>query len=308
MKVLEAVNISKSFDQHQVLKNIGFKLEAGKTIVFLGKSGCGKSTLLKIIAGLLSPDKGEIYVNQIQQAQAHHKLLPGNDTIKLVNQDYQLDAYHTVEENIRLKILHLKQEEQIKLLKELVQIFELKHILHKKAIEISGGEQQRLAIARAIATKPAFLLLDEPFSHLNQALKIKIENYLRCLKKERKMALILVTHDGLEALSWADEIIYLKNTTIQRRDTPKNFYENPSNLEEGRFFGALNEVTFKGKQKRFRPEAYQESKSKNALNIYFQSVRYLGSYYLNYGTTENFEKVVLTSKKPLPKKISILPK
>lgn len=307
MTVLSIQNISKSFERRKVLDNVSFDIASKQTYVILGKSGEGKSTLLKIIAGMVSPDSGDIKIDGKTQAKAGQKLIDGNDKIKLVNQDFDLDLYHTVKENIRLKILHLDYDEQDTMVNELIDLFELRKIVNTKAINISGGEQQRLSIARAIAQTPQFLLLDEPFVHLDQAMRNKIEQYLQALKTKYGMAIILVTHDGKEALSWADEILYLKGGKIKRKATPKAFYESPKSIDEGLFFGELNVVKYNDKKIYFRPEAYKICNKNEGINAKINYNRYLGRGFLNYGTTENNESVVLESKQALKTKITFIP-
>lgn len=308
MSLLQIEHISKKWDNRLILDDISFEIHENKTTVILGKSGGGKSTLLKIIAGLVDPDVGDIKIDDEIQPKAFQQLIPGNDFIKLVNQDFQLDIYHTVEENIRLKILHLKQDEQVVLTEELLQLFELNSIADKKALQISGGEQQRLALARALALEPKFLLLDEPFVHLDQSMKTKVGDFLTHLKKKRKTSIVLVTHDGKEALCWGDRIIFLKEGKIMREDTPKAFYEHPTDFEEGLFFGELNEINYLGKKCFFRPEMYVFSNAEEAIPVTFHTNRYIGHGYLNYGVTKQNENIVIESKEALENTLKIIPK
>ncbi|MEO9258225.1 MAG: ATP-binding cassette domain-containing protein [Crocinitomicaceae bacterium] len=308
MSLLQIEHISKKWDNRLVLDDVSFEIPENKTTVILGKSGGGKSTLLKIIAGLVNPDEGDIKIDDKIQPKAFQQLIPGNDFIKLVNQDFQLDIYHTVEENIRLKILHLKQDEQVTLTEELLQLFELNSIADKKALQISGGEQQRLALARALALEPKFLLLDEPFVHLDQSMKTKVGDFLTRLKEKKKTSIVLVTHDGKEALSWGDRIIFLQQGKIMREDAPKAFYEHPTDFEEGLFFGELNEINYQGKKYFFRPEMYVFSDAKEAISVTFHTNRYIGRGYLNYGVTMQNENIVIESKEALKNTLKIIPK
>ena len=176
--MLRVEHISKSWCGKPLLNNISFEVNSGECIVIFGKSGGGKSSLLKIIAGIELPDEGSILVDGEVQVKSNEQLIPGNPIIKLVNQDFSLDLYHRVEENIRLKILHLTHAEQDELCEELLDLMELTELRHEKALTLSGGEQQRLALARALALRPRYLLLDEPFAHLDFALKTRVEQYI----------------------------------------------------------------------------------------------------------------------------------
>ena len=160
--MLELKNISHSFDK-AILKKVNLKLLPAEIIGLVGKSGAGKSSLLKIAAGLLTPDEGTLLFDSKKLQSAAQLLVPGFKDFSIVNQDFKLDLYHTVEENIRESILFLPTNQREKRVLQLLKLFELTKIQAVKSILISGGEQQRLAIARAIANKPKVLFLDEPF-------------------------------------------------------------------------------------------------------------------------------------------------
>lgn len=150
-------------------------------------------------------------------------------------------------------------------------------------------------MACALAKEPRYLLLDEPFSNLDVHLKRSIGAYLRELQAVRSMSVVLVTHEGVDALSWSDRILFLKNKSFLRKYTPLSAYNNPKTLYEGRFFGELNSVFIKGKQHLFRPHEYsltQES-YRNMLNISFLKADFHGHYYANYFKLANGKKVVL---------------
>ena len=162
--ILELKNISHSFDK-AILKKVNLKLFPSEIIGLVGKSGAGKSTLLKIAAGLLTPDEGTLFFDSKKLPSAVQLLVPGFKDFSIVNQDFKLDLYHTVEENIRESILFLPTKQREKRVLQLLKLFELTKIHALKSNLISGGEQQRLAIARAISNKPKVLFLDEPFGH-----------------------------------------------------------------------------------------------------------------------------------------------
>src|SRR3989338_3052536 len=191
---------------HPVLNTINLTFKEGKIYGIIGKSGAGKTSLLKIAAGYMERTSGEVYFENKRLPGPSEKLLPGHDDIQLVNQDFALDPYHTVEENIRVKVLARRSEVQTELVNEFLALVELDHLRAQKALQLSGGEQQRLALARALACEPRVLLLDEPFVHLDQQLRWKIQTYLRAVNKLYKTILVLVSHDGAEMMGFVEEV------------------------------------------------------------------------------------------------------
>ena len=174
--MLEVKDVQFSYDS-KIIKSVSFQLAKGEVIGIVGRSGEGKTTLLKMIAGLLDAELGEIIFNDEKIVGPNYKLIPGYEDIQLLNQDFGLDIYHTTEENIREKALHLPKEERDFLVSELLELVELTHLKNQKALLLSGGEQQRLCIARALVCEPQLLLLDEPFVHIDARLRNKIVNY-----------------------------------------------------------------------------------------------------------------------------------
>ena len=294
--MLKIKNISFS-REIQILKNITFSVKTGDFFGIVGPSGAGKSTLMKIIAGLLDADFGEVKLDGEKIIGPKDKLIPGNPNIQLVNQDFALDIYHTVYENLILKTTHLQKSIQKAYIEELLDIFELKSLVKHKAIELSGGEQQRLALARALALEPKVLLLDEPFVHLDAHIKRKIQQYLLDLKKIRKTTIILVSHDGTEMLSLADEIIYFDSAEIQRTDSPINFFNNPKSYQEGLFFGDLNKIKFKKTELYFRPNNYfLEINSNASEDFHSLEVKYLKSFFFGHISLSQFKIISGTNK------------
>ena len=186
--------------EKEILSGVSFNLKASSILGLVGPSGAGKSTLLKIIAGLLDADKGEVLLGKETIFGPSFKLIPGHPEIQLVNQDFALDLFHTVRENIMLQANYLPDDICNELVDELLELLELTPLQHKQAIHISGGEQQRLALGRSLAKEPEVILLDEPFVHMDAHLTNRISDYLVRLKKIRKTSFILVTHDGEEVL------------------------------------------------------------------------------------------------------------
>ncbi len=291
--MLELINIGIERDEW-VLRNVDFSIGEGEIVGIIGKSGVGKSTLLKIMAGLLDANEGKVQFDGKQLIGPSEKLIPGYDDIQLVNQDFALEPYHTVEENIREKILSRRKEEQSISIDFFLDLVELTEIRSRKAHLLSGGEQQRLALARAMACEPRVLLLDEPFVHLDQRLRWKIANYLLELNEQQKMTIVLVSHDGAEMLGFVNRVISLNNGGVQSNASVEKMYYQPLDEEEAELMGSVNSIELNGKRVLFRPNEYAlEGESK--INVKFLKSIDTGLTIYNYFVTDNGERIMLTS-------------
>lgn len=281
--------------EKEILSGVSFNLKSSSILGLVGPSGAGKSTLLKIIAGLLEADQGEVILGKERVLGPSFKLLPGHPEIQLVNQDFDLDLYHTVRENLLVKANYLPNDVCQELIDELLELMELTPLQNKQAIFLSGGEQQRLALGRSLAKEPEVILLDEPFAHMDAHLRNRISDYLMKLKKIRKTSFMLVTHDGEEVLSLADRILFFNDGKILRIDTPENFYFDPSNEFEGLFFGDLNAVVIDRKKILFRPIEFdlEVNEMDVQLEVKFVKSVFFGAYYKNYFLTKKKELIIL---------------
>lgn len=292
--MLKVQDLQLNFDR-TILQNINFSIGEGEIIGIVGKSGAGKTSLLKIIAGLLDATSGQVLFEGKKVIGPSVKLVPGHPEIQLVNQDFHLDSYFTVEENIREQILYLPRKERDAFVEELLELIELTPIKTQKVNTLSGGELQRLAIAKALACEPKVLLLDEPFVHLDGRLRSKMINYLLELRNVRKTSFILVSHDGSEMLSLADRIFSMKKGVFTRKGKPLDFYYKPKSIEEAKLFGAINSVSIDGKRILFRPDEYVICEDENGFEVEFTHSLFTGPIYENYFTTKRNEKIVLFS-------------
>ena len=281
-----------------VLCDVSLSLVGSEIIGLVGKSGAGKSSLLKIMAGLIDQDSGDVLLDGKLQPKSSLRLIPGTKGIELVNQDFKLDVYHTVAENIRESILYLPNAERDRRVEQMLSLFELKPLRHQKAHLLSGGEQQRLAIARAVAKKPKVLLLDEPFAHLDARLRLKLTNFLLKIKEKEGVAMVIVSHDGQEILGVSDSICILKNGRLSRKKNRIEAYYNPSSKIDALFFGPINSIVLNGKRVLFRPDEYKQNSS-GAISLSFVRAVFLGSIYYNYFYTLAKEEIVLISINPL---------
>lgn len=297
--MLSIQNIHLSYDK-PILNGISLTVRSNEIIGIAGHSGAGKTSLLKIIAGLTDAAKGMVFLEEQRVVGPSLKLIAGHPEIQLVNQDFNLDSYQTTEENIKGKILHLPKNIQENFMDELLDVVELTHLKNRLAHTLSGGEQQRLAIARALALEPKVLLLDEPFVHLDSQLRIRLISYLSELKKVRNMSIIIVSHNSEELVSLTDKIVYLKDGKIKRIASPADFYYRYKTVAEGRMFGIVNQLTIDGKSIHFRPDEYEIDESeKPEIPLHYSHSVFMGGYFLNEFSTDKKKKIVLLHQVPL---------
>lgn len=297
--MLTVKNISFAREK-PILDKLSFRLKAGSFFGIVGPSGAGKSSLLKIIAALLDADSGDIILDGVKIPGPKDRLIPGNPEIQLVNQDFSLDPYHSVYENLLLKTTHLRQDIREAYIDELLELTELQELRDHPAHTLSGGEQQRLALIRALALEPKVLLLDEPFAHLDAHIRRKISSYLLDLKKIRKTALVIVSHDGQEILHLAERIAYLNEGKFRRIDSPFEFYHHPASYEEGLFFGELNRIRRNRLEILFRPGQYdleQRTEKQVRLELDFKKELFFGAHTL--GIFKYRQQNVYLAKKEL---------
>ena len=209
--ILELKDLSHSYDGSEIsLKNISLIVNKAEKVSVLGPSGSGKSTLLRLIAGLEKPYSGTITIQGKVVSDQDHLVAPEKRNVGLVVQNKALFPHLTVEKNIGFGIR--KNQEKTKIIADLLSLFKIEHLSNKYPHEISGGEQQRTAIARSMAPGPELLMLDEPFSALDRELKEELYAELNHIFNERQQTIILVTHDLDEAKVLSDKQINLDNT------------------------------------------------------------------------------------------------
>ncbi|NLP59096.1 ABC transporter ATP-binding protein [Lutibacter sp. B1] len=263
--MLKVSEVSFAYDKKEVLKNISFTAIKGDYIAIVGESGCGKSTLLEIIYGLLHIEKGAVYWNNEKLLGPNYYLIPGEDFMKYLPQDFDLMPYTTVEENIgkNLSILDENRQQRIDELLEVVDMVEFKN---RKVKKLSGGQKQRVALAKVIAKEPEVLLLDEPFSHIDNFRKNKLRRNLFKYLKLKNILCIVATHDSTDALSFADEILVIKNGEIVAKNSPENIYYEPKSTYVASFFNEINEIPLS--------ELKPSSKSKKKILVYPNEIKF----------------------------------
>ena len=243
MLAVKINNLSHSINNQKVLQNINLELEKDKIACILGPSGCGKTTLLKLIAGLEKVTTGDIIINdEIVSSNTMH-LKTEKRKIGFLFQDYALFPHLTVKENLNFAISNGKKEKHD--IEEIIEIIKLPNSLHKYPHELSGGEQQRVALARSIIAQPDLLLLDEPFSGLDLSLKEEVRDDTLHLLQKSNISVLIVTHDPFEAMFISNKIyIMQKDGKIVQSGSPRQLYNEPINSYVAGFFGETNK--FKG--------------------------------------------------------------
>jgi multiple sugar transport system ATP-binding protein len=228
-------NISKAYDQRPAVRDLSLDVETGEFVALLGPSGCGKSTTLNILAGFEAPDSGEILVDgqSIAALPAHKR------GIGLVLQDYAVFTRMSVRKNIAFGLSGrgLSRAARHARVDAFAERFELTNLLDLSAGSLNVGEMQRLALARTLATGPSLLLLDEPMSNLDAAVRLRLRQELKSIQREFNQTVIYVTHDQGEAMTMADRIAVMREGAIVQIGTPETIYNQPRELYIAQFIG-----------------------------------------------------------------------
>ena len=235
MPDLKIENLCKSFDATVVLDDFNIELDGGTLLVVLGPSGCGKSTLLRLISGLETVDRGKIFLDGIDITSTE----PQKRKTALVFQNYALYPHMTVFENLAfpLKVAHTNKREIKTIVQETAELLELESMLDKRPAHLSGGQRQRVALGRGLVRKPSIFLLDEPLSNLDASLRQKMRGEIVALQKRLGITMIYVTHDQIEALTMADQLLVLNDGRICQSGRPTEIYNDPQELFVASFIG-----------------------------------------------------------------------
>lgn len=236
---VELKNICKKYPgaRSNAVDELSLRIRQGEIMALVGESGCGKTTTLRIIAGFETPQTGEVSIHGNVVCGRQKFTPPEKRGVGMVFQDYALFPHFTVRKNIEYGLKKAGREARTK---ELLELVGLQGLEKRYPHELSGGQQQRVALARALGPQPALLLLDEPFSNLDDLLKMRVMYDTKQIIKSTKTTAILVTHDAQNALSVADSVAVLKDGVLQQHAAPEEIYHNPANLYVARFFGKTN--------------------------------------------------------------------
>jgi len=248
-----SVKINKldhSIGNKKILNNINLELEKDKIACILGPSGCGKTTLLKLIAGLFKVEKGEILLDNELVSSNNIHVKTEKRKIGFLFQDYALFPHQTVKENLQFAIRDKSSSHTIE---EILDVIKLSDSLKKYPHELSGGEQQRVALARSIIARPNLLLLDEPFSSLDLNLREEVRDDTLHLLQKSNISVLVVTHDPFEAMFISNKIYIMdKNGKIVQSGSPKELYNLPNSSYVANFFGETNKFTGVVKNKKVK--------------------------------------------------------
>ncbi|MDE1185504.1 MAG: ABC transporter ATP-binding protein [Pantoea sp.] len=238
MSYLNVTELNKSYGPTTIFENIDFSADEGEFVTLLGPSGCGKSTLLRCIAGLTSVDSGKILL----QGQDIVPLPPQKRTIGMVFQSYALFPNMTVEKNVSfgLKMQKLAASEIQQRVMEALALVELTDFARRYPHQLSGGQCQRVALARSLVTRPRLLLLDEPLSALDARIRRHLREQIRNIQQELKLTTIFVTHDQEEALTLSDRIVLMNRGKIVQNGNAEALYTQPADLFAAGFIGNYN--------------------------------------------------------------------
>ena len=264
---VELKNINKNFGDYKASDNVNFGVEKGKLIGLLGSSGSGKTTILRMIAGLETPDSGDIIIDGVRV----NDLAASKRGIGFVFQNYALFRYMTVYDNIAfgLRVQKADKKKIDERVRELIKLIGLEGLEKRYPSQLSGGQRQRVAFARALAPNPQLLLLDEPFAAIDAKVRKELRSWLREMIEKLGVTSIFVTHDQDEAIEVADEIIITNKGRIEQTGTPIEIYHNPKTAFTASFFG---EATFVDDYSKFHNFEHIENVEKAIVRPEFVKV------------------------------------
>ncbi|MBM4761149.1 ABC transporter ATP-binding protein [Bacillus sp. B15-48] len=236
MKEIIFNHVGKSYGKTEVVKDLHFKINEGERLILLGPSGCGKSTTLRMIAGLEDISAGSLYMN----GKKVNDVPSGKRNVAMVFQNYALYPHMTVKENIiyGLKVQKVAKAEIQNRLNAALEMLQLNGYEDRLPKDLSGGQRQRVALARAVVKRSDYFLLDEPLSNLDAQLRVSARKELVNIHEMYKQTIVYVTHDQIEAMTFADRIALMNRGTLQMLDTPANVYHRPANVFTAKFIGS----------------------------------------------------------------------
>ncbi|MCW3086987.1 MAG: Fe(3+)-transporting ATPase [Sediminibacterium sp.] len=308
MDLLSVTGISKTESGGTILYETDLRLQPLEKLVIAGETGSGKSTLLKIIAGLVQPASGIVLFDNAKVAGPEERLIPGHPGIAYLSQDFELRNNYRMEE-----LLAYANKLTAKEAEALYAVCRIDHLLKRKNDQVSGGEKQRLAIARLLIGSPKLLLLDEPFSNLDMIHKNILKSVIKDIGDQLKITCIMVSHDPVDTLSWADEILVMKEGRIVQQGTPVKVYKQPVNEYVAGLFGKYNLLTkepaarltgnqphLTGKRLLVRPEQFRiVDDNTSGLTGVINAVSFFGAYYEAEVKLDDGSVIIRTEKATL---------
>jgi len=285
VELIQLREISKNHSDRKILEQINLIIHPFRRTALIGETGSGKSTLMKIMAGLVQPTSGEVLFEQKRIEGPDEVLIPGHKQIGYLSQHFELLNNYRVEELLDMANKLEQQEAD-----EIYRICKIDHLLKRKTNAISGGERQRIALARILVGNPKLLLLDEPFTNLDLSNNKIINNIIDSLCKSGKMTIVLVSHDPANILSWADHIIVLQDGEIIQSGSPEEIYYYPINAYTAGLLGDFNTIEkdtpirtsldLPSKRMYFRPEEFTiADKHKNSTRATIEQQLFYGNHH-----------------------------
>lgn len=289
MDFLIISGISKQLENIFTLKDVTFTQQRLQKIAIAGETGSGKSTLLKIMAGLVQPDAGKVLFENEKVLGPEEKLIPGHPHIAYLSQHFELRNNYSVEE-----ILMMANKMDDTEAEAIFEVCRINHLLKRRTDQLSGGERQRIATAKLLIASPRLLLLDEPYSNLDMVHKNILKAVINDIGEKLRITCIITSHDPIDTLSWADEILVMKDGQIIQQGTPKQIYRQPLHEYTAGLFGnynlindahlkalpGLSEIKMNGKALFIRPENFEiAAKDSQSIAGKVSKVNFFGSYY-----------------------------
>jgi len=235
LSAISVRNVVKAWGSTRAVNDVSFEASAGRFVVLLGPSGCGKSTTLRLIAGLEQVSAGRVFIGD----QDVTDLAPARRQVSMVFQSYALFPHLSVAENIQfgLKVRKVPATEREARLARVAALLGLDQLLERKPSQLSGGQQQRVALGRAIISETPVCLMDEPLSNLDAQLRHEMRREIRGLQQQLGITMVYVTHDQVEAMTMADQVVLLRDGRIEQDGTPEQLYRRPATAFAARFIG-----------------------------------------------------------------------
>lgn len=283
MSLLEMTGVSRREQENFILQNISFTQQPFENIAIAGATGSGKTSLLKIIAGLIAPTGGEVLFDGTKVKSPQETLIAGHPQIAYLSQQFELLHHYRVAEILEMKNLLSDAGAQM-----IYKICRIDHLLKRWTHQLSGGEKQRIALARLLVTAPKLLLLDEPYSNLDAIHKNLLKEVINDVSVQLKITSILVSHDPVDVLPWAETIFVLKEGKIIQKGKPVEIYKQPVDEYTAALFGKYNLMDRFLFQKFFavenrncfiRPESILISCDGNGIEGKIKDINFMGSYY-----------------------------
>jgi len=247
MTAVQLKSVRKSFGAFTAITNIDLDIKSGELVALLGPSGCGKTTTLRMIAGLEIPTDGQILFDGKDVSET----VVQKRNVGMVFQRYALFPHMTVEKNVMfgLKVRGTDKAEMEQRLEDILDVVQLQQFRHRFPAQLSGGQMQRVAIARTLITNPSVLMMDEPLANLDTKLRGEMRRFIRDLQQRLGITTIFVTHDQIEAMELADRVAVIFDGNLAQYDAPDAIYQRPNNIEIADFMGATNvfEAKIEGK-------------------------------------------------------------